>query len=245
MVAKRKSGSKRAASKKARTVQAGTRRKVPVEKWAGQATGAGPSRKPAANSRSKKPTRAKRPSRTNATSKDAAVKNAVAAKSKQAATKQRRKVSAKHVAERGTAMQLDSMSWALARGEYEARPLLIRFRQFPPRFAKAAYPERVNITWTMGELASTGLPTEGEQSQLATFEDRLVAAVEQDAHSVLSVVLTCDGKREWVFHTADVPGFMGRLTDMPQEEERYPIELARSEDPDWGYDDAVVPTIPR
>jgi hypothetical protein len=34
---------------------------------------------------------------------------------------------------------------------------------------------------------------------------------------------------------------MGRLTDMPQEEDRYPIELTRSEDPDWGYDDAVVP----
>ena len=59
---------------------------------------------------------------------------------------------------------------------------------------------------------------------------------------MLSVVLTCDGKREWVFHTADVPGFRTRLTDMPQEDERYPIELDRNDDPEWSYDASVVPS---
>jgi hypothetical protein len=139
--------------------------------------------------------------------------------------------------------KLDAMKWALAEGEYQGRPLLIRFRRFPEGFVRAVLPQRINVTWTMGEPASTGLPSDAEHAQLVRFEDRLVAAVEHDAHSVLSVVLTCDGKREWVFHTADVPGFMGRLTDMPQEEERYPIELARTEDSEWTYDDAVVPPI--
>ena len=89
----------------------------------------------------------------------------------------------------------------------QGRPLLIRFRQFPATFAKENYPQRINVTWTMADAASTGLPTDAEQAQLVAFEDRLVAAVEHAAHSALSVVLTCDGKREWVFHTADVTGF--------------------------------------
>jgi len=138
-------------------------------------------------------------------------------------------------------MSLETIKWAVVKGEVEGHPLILRYRQFPLSFPKGSYPERINVTWTMAEAASTGFPLHTEQAQLVAFEDRLVAAVEPDAHSVLSVVLTCNGKREWVFHTADVAGFLGRLTDMPQEEERYPIELDRGEDAEWSYDAAVLP----
>jgi len=75
---------------------------------------------------------------------------------------------------------------------------------------------------------------------LDPFENALVEAVEPDRHGVLSVVLTTAAKREFVFHTSDVPGFIERLTNMPQRAEPYPIEIHHNHDPRWDYFDAVV-----
>lgn len=198
-----------------------------------------PKKKPAAKHPAKNPTRTK-PKKTASVAR--IQKASKKLQVKRAAAPKRKGVLSRAVSGGvGRATKLDSVKWALAEGVHEGRPLFTRFRQFLSSFPRSAYPQRINIIWIMTEPASTGLPTNQEHARLVTFEDRLVAAVEHDAHSVLSVALTCDGKREWVYHTADVPGFMGRLTDMPQEKDRYPIELTRSEDPDWGYDDAVVP----
>lgn len=92
----------------------------------------------------------------------------------------------------------------------------------------------------MTEVASEGLSLELEFERLEVFENRLVEAVEQDQHSLLSVVLTTNRQREFVFHTADVSGFLARLTNMPQERTRYPIKLQRFDDLDWEYDASVI-----
>lgn len=136
---------------------------------------------------------------------------------------------------------LDSDRWTLAQGEFEGHPLLIRYREFVPGHRRAAFPERLNIFWTMTEPDRHGLTTTAEFDRLSTFENRLVEAVERDGLAVLSVVLTCNGKREFVFHTADVAGFSQRLHDMPQEHDRYPIEIVHARDAMWAYDDSVVP----
>lgn len=93
----------------------------------------------------------------------------------------------------------------------------------------------------MSETDENGLPTEEEFSRLATFEDRLVNAVEHDEHSILVGAVTCNGEKEFMFHTANVPGFLERLTNMPQEEERYPITIQKYDDPDWSYFKALIP----
>jgi Family of unknown function (DUF695) len=139
-------------------------------------------------------------------------------------------------------MEFESLARALAEGEFDGHPLLIRFRSFPQDFERTAFPERINVCWAMSDPDKQGLATPEEAMQLEAFEDRLVEAVESDQHSVLSVVLTCEGKREFVFHTADVAGFLQRLTDMPQEDLRYPIELHHSEDAEWEYDASIIPS---
>ena len=138
-------------------------------------------------------------------------------------------------------MTFDSLKWAVAEKEYYHHVLLIRFREFPPSFSKTKYPERLNIFWKMTEPDQNGLPTDKEFERLEAFENRLVNAVEHDEHSILVVVLTCNGEKEFVFHTHDVPGFMSRLTNMPQEVERYPITIQRNYDLDWTYFESVIP----
>lgn len=138
-------------------------------------------------------------------------------------------------------MSFDSLTWALAEAECNSHPLLIRYREFPREFPKSKYPQRINNFWRMSEIDENGLPTEGEFSRLATFENRLVNAVEHDEHSILAGALTCNGEKEFIFYTSDVPEFMERLANMPQENERYPITIQRYDDPNWNYFDAVIP----
>jgi Family of unknown function (DUF695) len=139
-------------------------------------------------------------------------------------------------------MNFDSLTWAGAESEYNNQLLLIRFREIPRAFPRSKYPERVNVFWEMGEVDENGLPTEDEFTRLETFENRLVDAVEPDAQSILVAALTCNGEKEFVFYTTEVSEFLQRLTNMPQEEERYPITIQKYDDPDWGYFDSVLPT---
>jgi hypothetical protein len=140
-------------------------------------------------------------------------------------------------------MGFDAIHWALGRGMHAGQPLVVRFRQFPPAFPKAAFPERLNIFWEMRRPDLSGMPSDMDNHELNVFEERLVAAVECDGAAVLSVVLTAAGKREFVFHTADVEQFLDRLTAMPQERLRYPIEIEHYNDVDWFYDESVVPRV--
>jgi hypothetical protein len=132
-------------------------------------------------------------------------------------------------------------TWGLAEGHAHGRPLMIRFRQFPQTFDRTKYPDRINVFWKLAGPDENGLPEGDEANLLSTFENRLVDAVEGDQHSVLCAVLSCDGRREFVFHTSDPQGFMDRLHLMPQEETRYPIEIDLYEDRDWSYVNAVTP----
>lgn len=136
----------------------------------------------------------------------------------------------------------DDDKWTLLRATHEGSPILIRGRQFADSVDRAAFPIRLNVFWEMAEPDENGLASPTEVVALETFEDRLVQAVDHDGQSLLSVVITGKGQREWVFHTADPDEFVRRLTDMPQEEDRYPIEIEGGEDPDWEYFEAVTAT---
>jgi Family of unknown function (DUF695) len=138
-------------------------------------------------------------------------------------------------------VDLEIIPWAIGEGTYKGNPVIIRFRQFTDEFPRRTFPERINIFWMMDEPPACGMPSDSETERLHVFENRLVEAVEFDNHSVLSVVLTCNGQREFVFHTADVVGFLERLTNMPQEKDQYPVEIYRNDDPSWDYDESVIP----
>jgi hypothetical protein len=139
-------------------------------------------------------------------------------------------------------MDIDAIPWGLLEGRADDGPFLVRYREFPPTFPRTHYPVRLNLFWSMSQPDDNGLASEVETERLEQFENRLVAAVESDAHSVFVAALTGKGMREFVFHTADVPGFLQRLTAMPQEAQRYPIEIHRHDDQAWAYFDEVTKT---
>ena len=138
-------------------------------------------------------------------------------------------------------MKFDSLTWAGVETEHDTHPLVITFREVPKTFPRSRYPQRLNIFWEMSESDENGLPTEDEFKRIELFESRLVAAVEDDEHSILVGTLTCNGDREYIFHTSDVSEFMTRLTNMAQQEKRYPITIQKYDDPAWSYFESVIP----
>jgi hypothetical protein len=120
-------------------------------------------------------------------------------------------------------VNFEEFDWTLLKVIINGNPVLVRFRRFPPDFEKLRFPVRLNIFWRMSESSPLGLPIEEEEVRLSEFEDLIVKATESKNHSVLSVVLTGDSQREFVFHTIDVDGFLERISEMPQKSSPYPI----------------------
>lgn len=135
----------------------------------------------------------------------------------------------------------DDAAWAIAEGHTGDYPFQVRFRRIPAGFPRAEFPQRLNIFWTMGAPDDRGLASKAELDALHVFENRLVPAVEQDESAWLVAVLTGRSEREFVFQVLDPELFLQRLSEMPQEDERYPIEINLAEDPEWAYYDAIMP----
>jgi Family of unknown function (DUF695) len=140
-------------------------------------------------------------------------------------------------------VNFDEFNWTLAKDSCDGNQVLVRFRQFPRDFGKVTYSIRLNIFWKMSEVSAIGLPLPAETIRLEEFEDHIVEATEPDQQAVLSMVLTGDSQREFVFHTRDDQVFLARLTAMPQRKDPYPIEIRRSVDPGWQYDERVKSSI--
>lgn len=136
----------------------------------------------------------------------------------------------------------DHAAWTLAEGKTGEYPFLVRFRKFPAGFLRSAYPKRLNVFWAMRLPDENGFASEEESEALQTFEDRLVAAVEMDKAVVFAAAITGRSEREFVFYLQQPQLFLKRLSEMPQEQERYPIEIHTNEDPVWSYFDDLLPS---
>jgi hypothetical protein len=70
---------------------------------------------------------------------------------------------------------------------------------------------------------------------MRVFEERLQKVVEADLAAVLTAVTTHDGRRIWLYYTADTAQFGRRLNAMPLVKPPYPITLEAADDPKWEY----------
>lgn len=135
----------------------------------------------------------------------------------------------------------DNAGWSLGEGHTGEFPFQLRLRVVPVDFAREAFPKRLNVYWSMNAADEEGLPTHEEIEALHRFEDRLVAAVEEAQAAMLVAVITGGGEREFVFQAGDPERFLQCVTEMPQEGDRYPIEMTVADDPEWAFFDELSP----
>ena len=137
-------------------------------------------------------------------------------------------------------MNIEGWRWTVAeifRREDGVVEFMLRWRTIPKGVNRSDWPYTLVITWENRFSTPEGLPVERELEAMGTFELRLGEAVERDSLAVMSLAVTGQNERELVFHTRDVEEFSKRLHEMPEEEERYPIRIVKSDDPAWTHVD--------
>lgn len=87
----------------------------------------------------------------------------------------------------------------------------------------------------MGKAQPNGLASRDEIEPMQAFENRFIDATEPKEIAILTAVLTGRGEREFVIYAQSKERFIEALTHMPQEQERYPIEIDAENDSSWSY----------
>ncbi len=132
-----------------------------------------------------------------------------------------------------SAVKLDL--WAMAEGENNEKPLMIRFRsELRTVEDVSGYPELLLVNWNY-ESDAQGMPSDAAVEAIDDFEDLLLVALEPDFQSVLACVITNDGSRQWVFYSSGIDEAAHRINAMPQQAQPYPIELLTDDDAEWAY----------
>jgi hypothetical protein len=132
-------------------------------------------------------------------------------------------------------------TWSIAEIENDGYPIIIRFRnELDILFGKEIYPHLLQVDWKFSSLIKSGMPSRTDANEASKFEDFLIDSIEVDLQSILTFVITNDGLRSWYIYTNNIDEFSNRLHNIPQKDERYPIEIYLSENEGWkSYEDIV------
>ena len=129
---------------------------------------------------------------------------------------------------------MDEGNWFVVEDKIDDLPAFVRFRDTVESYISSGnYRRYLRVVWECEDADELGIPSESEWQQLEDFENSLCDVLGADYHAVLTFVMTNDGLRQWLFYTQDVQESSHRINQMPQKEERLPIELTTEEDPKW------------
>jgi hypothetical protein len=144
-------------------------------------------------------------------------------------------VVAQNLMHRSVANIVEADKWSVATGIHNGSPLVVRYRDgFESHPNVAAFPRRLTITWTYKPDA-TGMPTQESGDAMATFEDRLIPALEHDLSAVLTAVITNAGMRQWILYTGSASECTNRINSIAQQKTRYPIAIEIENDANWTF----------
>lgn len=122
-------------------------------------------------------------------------------------------------------------SWRVAESVHEGRRLVVRVLTGVRTATVSRHPIRIGVAVVLGDRDGGGMPTSGELTSLAAFEDGLVRLTA--GHAMLVAILTLPGVREFVLYAlADAPldSLHGRLRDLLPS---HRVQMTRMTDPEW------------
>src|SRR5207247_9623773 len=97
----------------------------------------------------------------------------------------------------------------------------------------AANPYRVGVATQVRATAANGMPTPEENATLQEVEDRLSRALEVDRETLLVVVLTTNGVKEWVLYTSDPDATKRRMQAFAPTVSTHRLQMVVEQDKAW------------
>ena len=127
--------------------------------------------------------------------------------------------------------------WSVARGENDGRPLLVRVNTGAAAAAKQiALAHRVGIAVLLHAPDSSGFPASDESATLSKIEDAIEAELRVGHDTILVVVLTTGGMREFLLYSAIPQDTESAVARVQAQFPNYEIQFYVQPDPDWdGY----------
>jgi hypothetical protein len=133
-------------------------------------------------------------------------------------------------------------STAVATRPSDGHRLIYRYRsEFGRSFKRSSYPDRVSIAWTY--KSADGMPSKAERESMDRLENLLAPYVEQTSLSMLVLVSTGEGLREWVYYSKSQNDFMARVNEALRGLPRFPVEIDLWKDPEWKRYEAFKSTV--
>lgn len=133
-------------------------------------------------------------------------------------------------------------STAVATRPSDGHRLIYRYREeFAKSFRRSAYPDRVTIAWTYS--SANGMPSKAERESMDRMEDLLAPYVEKASLSMLVLVMTGEGLREWVYYSKSQNEFMAKINEVLRGLPQFPVEIDLWKDPEWKRYEAFKKTV--
>ena len=120
-----------------------------------------------------------------------------------------------------------------AQGEQDGKPVIYRSLEKVPKNQKESdYPNLINIYWPYDVDANNGMPDSTTNDNQIAFEDA-IESLDQNGISHLMLVVTGNGRKEWIWYVKDVENWMNQLNEKLSGHDVYPIEIEIDQDPEW------------
>ena len=127
--------------------------------------------------------------------------------------------------------------WTVASGENDGQPLFIRLNTGAAAVAGyATLAHRVGITVPLREPDAAGLPTAQESAILTQIEEAIEGAFRVGHETILTVVLTTGGVREFLLYSASPQVVGAAVAAIQAQFPQYQIQFYIQLDAEWdGY----------
>jgi hypothetical protein len=124
--------------------------------------------------------------------------------------------------------------WAILQGRENGRPMLFRRNVSAKTLSSdKQYGHRVGIAIPLLEPNEMGFPSKVEMDILSQVEDELCEKLEKDQMSIMVLVITTGGMREFVFYTRSPEMISPILEDIRKKYSTYEIQSYIKEDKTW------------
>jgi len=120
-----------------------------------------------------------------------------------------------------------------AQGEQDGKPVIYRSLENVPEDQKESdFPNLINIYWSFEVDVNNGMPDSETNENQITFEDAIESLDKKDI-SHLMLVVTGNGRKEWIWYVKDVDSWLNQLNELLQGHDVYPIEIKIDQDSEW------------
>ena len=125
-------------------------------------------------------------------------------------------------------------SWSVLTGQNNGKPMLIRKNTGCDNFiGNKNYSTSCGIAFKFLHPDTNELPDVAKEPELNNLEDDLFNIFQTDLNSIVAIVITTSGFREYVLYTTDKKEFEVRLLKLQEKYKQYELTSYDKPDKDW------------